>query len=151
MTIKNLSFLLAFACAVPVYASEERITVDDLFQAIAEFDAWLEKASPEEREQFFKDHEKRCTIQLSDWELIKKAVFAKKGNEFASQFNAQYPQPSDAGVRALADQFDACNKYDTWLKICPPLLPIMIGKKEYRLVEGRMTDIIVEYKKHKQK
>jgi|GEM_PF-4090990 len=98
---------------------------------------------------FIPEYMRRNINFFNDWEMIKTAVFAKKGEDFARQFNAQYPEPSDAGVRALADQFDECNKYDVWLKIFPPLLPILIGNEEYRLVEGRMTDIIIEYKKNK--
>lgn len=86
-------------------------------------------------------------IRSNEWEMIKKAVFAKVGDEFKKEFNQKYPTPSDDGVRALADQFDENNKYTTWLKTCPAQLPITIGGKGYRLFQGRMTDIIVEHKK----
>jgi hypothetical protein len=88
-------------------------------------------------------------IRSNEWEMIKKAVFAKMGEDFKQQFNEQYPTPSDDGVRALADQFDENNKYTTWLKTCPAQLPIVIGGKGYRIFEGRITDIIVEHKKRK--
>src|SRR5579871_6864194 len=68
-------------------------------------------------------------IRQNEWEMIKKAVFAKMGDEFKQQFNQKYPIPSDDGVRALADQFDENNKYTTWLKTWPGQLPIMIGGK----------------------
>jgi hypothetical protein len=111
-------------------------------------------ALPDETERAIAQYY-RNNIGMDDYNKIKSAVFQKKGKAFEQQFSIQYPEASDAAVRSLSDQFDeydACgNKrtYNTWLKTCPPMLPIYIDNKCYQIIESRITDIIVEHKTSK--
>ncbi len=58
-------------------------------------------------------------IELESYNAIKIAVLAKKGSEYATQFEFLYPQPSPASVVALSQEFDegSCIK---WLESYPP-------------------------------
>jgi len=132
--VKQLSLLTLAAVSIASFAMEDNARIVSLASLALEENAGY-------------------VIRSNEWEMIKKAVFAKMGEDFKQQFNEQYPTPSDDGVRALADQFDKYdpygqkNRYNIWIKTFPGQLPIWIGGKCYYLFEGCMADIVVAYKR----
>lgn len=95
-------------------------------------------------------------IHRKDWQQVKEAVFKKNGKEFEAQFNKTYPKPSEAGVKALADQLDELDdeggvyEYNLWLEAEPVhKLAIYIDATRYSVYEGRMADIILRHKGYK--
>jgi hypothetical protein len=81
-------------------------------------------------------------IDSTHYTTIKAAIFTKKGQTFAEQFDKLYPQPCKEGVIALAKEFDrgSCKK---WLESCPPQSYARIDGKYFKIV-GAIADIIYE-------
>ena len=94
-------------------------------------------------------------IKVKQWNNIKEAVFKKMGKDWTQQFNQQYPQPSEAGVRALTYQFDFTEDdmdHDMWLESNPPQLAVTVnGETIYGLNDGKCVDIILAVREDQRK
>jgi hypothetical protein len=83
---------------------------------------------------------KEYTIDLSDYNEIKSAVFAKKGPAYASLFDELYPTPSDSSVIALSKEFDA-DSLGIWFESYPPQSFAYINGKKFH-INGEIAIIL---------
>jgi hypothetical protein len=85
-------------------------------------------------------------IDQNQWNEIKHVVSKHMPLSWSINFNKQYPDPSEAGVRALAETFDFTERDmrgDPWLESLPEQLGVKInGEPIYGLTPGKCTDII---------
>src|ERR1700722_15373378 len=77
-------------------------------------------------------HTDHAEIELDAYNAIKTAVFAKKGIEYAAQFDALYPEPSEAGVIALSQEFDA-GSCAVWYETYPPQSTAYINGEAFHI------------------
>jgi hypothetical protein len=85
-------------------------------------------------------------IDLDQWNDIKHVVCKNMGLSWGIGFNKQYPKPSEAGVRELAEQLDFDEDDmlgDRWTKDNPQRLIVSVERERiYGLTPGECTDII---------
>jgi hypothetical protein len=84
----------------------------------------------------------RWQIDHDDYNSLKTAVFAKKGEAYTTSFNQLYPKSSKESVIALSKEFDA-GSCQTWLESYPPQSYAYINGQEFG-IHGAIAIIIYD-------
>jgi hypothetical protein len=93
-------------------------------------------------EDIFSMDEQWTDIDSKSWDKIKTAVFVKKGQAFAKQFNQKYAEPCKEGILDLAKEFDS-GSCTMWLESNPPTSKAFINGKKFK-IEGAIADILYD-------
>jgi hypothetical protein len=87
-------------------------------------------------------------IDLEQWNELKHVISKHKSLDWAINFNRQYPKPSEAGVRELAQQLDFTEedkhrRVEKWSESNPSQLCVAVnGESICLLTPGKCTSII---------
>lgn len=83
------------------------------------------------------------SIDNNDFAILRDAVFAKKGEEYAQGFNDRYKAPCPEAVHELANQIDLCSP---WMECYPPRATATVGSQKVYL-DGGMGILIYDYRR----